>query len=72
MVLLGCIDEGAVEEAAGALTNLAHGSSARKAKINDLDAAQLLRPLLSHDSLSLAEKAAEALHALGHDIAALE
>lgn len=55
-----------VEEAVGALTNLALGSSAGMHKINEPGAASLLTPLLYHPSDSLAEKVAGLLQVLAY------
>lgn len=55
------------EQAAGALNNLACGSTARISKINELDAASSLRPLLRyHPECSLARSLADTLRILEH------
>lgn len=56
------------EQAVGALINLLLGSDVSESKINELDASSILRPLLRHSPSSLAEKAADTLHVLGHQV----
>lgn len=66
VTLLGRASDWVAEQAAGALANLAYGSNERRLKINELGAANFLRPLLCRSSSSLIETVAGTLHILGH------